>query len=218
EAWPYLERAWELFGERDDNLSRSQLSTLTGRYYMGINNPESAKPYFEEAIDLVEKDSLILQAAVVYEEYSKLLFAEGSFEAAYLALEKFNHYNSQIFEGERIRQIEATNIKFDVSEYQRNLEIAKNEQIFKDEVIEKSREKMLIMVISSIGLCIILLALVRIMRSRRKLIKELSNKNEQLIQAKEEAERLSQLKTKFFSTISHELRTPLYGVIGLTSI
>src|SRR5690606_15956041 len=58
EAWPYLERAWELFGERDDNLSRSQLSTLTGRYYMGINNPESAKPYFEEAIDLVEKDSL----------------------------------------------------------------------------------------------------------------------------------------------------------------
>lgn len=218
EAWRYLERSWELFGDRDDNLSRSQLATLTGRYYMGINNPEKAKPYFEEAIELVEKDSLILQAAVVYEEYAKLLFAEGSFEAAYLALEKFNHYNSQIFERERIRQIEATNIKFDVSEYQRNLEIAKNEQIFKDEVIEKSREKMLIMVISSIGLCIILLALVRIMRSRRKLIKELSDKNEQLIQAKEEAERLSQLKTKFFSTISHELRTPLYGVIGLTSI
>ena len=217
-AWPYLERAWELLGDKNDNLSRSQLATLTGRYFMGVNNPEKAKPYFEEAIDLVETDALILQAAVAYEEYAKLLYAEGNFEEAYRALEKFNHYNSQIFEGERIRQIEATNIKFDVSEYQRNLEIAKNEQIFKDEVIEKSREKMLIMVISSIGLCIILLALVRIMRSRRKLIKELSVKNEQLIQAKEEAERLSQLKTKFFSTISHELRTPLYGVIGLTSI
>ena len=217
-AWPYLERGWELLGDKKDNLSRSQLATLTGRYYLGVNNPEKAKPYFEEAIDLVETDSLILQAAVAYEEYAKLLFVEGNFEAAYLALEKFNHYNSQIFEGERIRQIEATNIKFDVSEYQRNLEIAKKEQIFKDEVIEKSREKMLIMVISSIGLCIILLALVRIMRSRRKLIKELSVKNQQLIQAKEEAERLSQLKTKFFSTISHELRTPLYGVIGLTSI
>ncbi|QED37636.1 response regulator [Antarcticibacterium arcticum] len=217
-AWPYLERAWELFGDRNDNLSRSQLATLTGRYYVGINEPAKAKPYFEEAIQLVEEDSLILQASVVYDEYSKLLYSEGNFEEAFLALEKFQDYNSQIFEQERIRQIEATNIKFDVSEYQKNLEIARNEQLFKDEVIEKSREKMLIMVISSIVLFIILLALVRIMISRRKLIKELSNKNEQLIQAKEEAERLSLLKTKFFSTISHELRTPLYGVIGLTSI
>ncbi len=217
-AWPYLEKAWELFGERNDNLSRSQLATLTGRYYVGINEPAKAKPYFEEAIQLVESDSLILQASVVYDEYSKLLYAEGNFEEAFLALQKFQEYNSQIFEQERIQQIEATNIKFDVSEYQKNLEIARNEQLFKDEVIEKSREKMLIMVISSIGLFIILLALVRIMISRRNLIKELSNKNEQLIQAKEEAERLSLLKTKFFSTISHELRTPLYGVIGLTSI
>jgi CheY-like chemotaxis protein len=39
-----------------------------------------------------------------------------------------------------------------------------------------------------------------------------------LVEAKVEAERLTSLKTKFFSTISHELRTPLYGVIGLTSI
>ena len=36
--------------------------------------------------------------------------------------------------------------------------------------------------------------------------------------AKDNAERLSQLKTQFFSTVSHELRTPLYGVIGLASI
>ncbi len=36
--------------------------------------------------------------------------------------------------------------------------------------------------------------------------------------AKEEAERLSNLKTRFFSTVSHELRTPLYGVVGLASL
>src|SRR5690606_29653226 len=140
------------------------------------------------------------------------------YRAAYEAVQKFNDYRSQIFRQERLKQIEAANIMFDVSEYQRNLEIARSEQIYKDEVIEKSREKMLIMVISSIGLCLILLALVRIMTSRRKLIKELSEKNEELSIAKDEAERLSILKTKFFSTISHELRTPLYGVIGLTSI
>ncbi|HSP40737.1 MAG TPA: response regulator [Gillisia sp.] len=217
-AWPYLERSWELFGDKQDNFIGSQLNNLTGRYYVGINDLTKARPYFEQAIQMVEEDSLILEASHVYKSYSDLLFAEGDYEEAYLALQKFNDYKSQIFEQERIRQIEAANIMFDVSEYQRNLEIAKSEQIYKDEVIEKSREKMLIMVISSIGLCIILLALVKIMSSRRKLIKELSCKNEELSLAKDEAERLSILKTKFFSTISHELRTPLYGVIGLTSI
>jgi len=217
-AWPYLERSWELFGEREDSFVGAQLNNLTGRYYVGINDLKKARPYFERALEMVEKDALILEASHVYEEYSKLLFAEGDYKEAYNALQKFNDYKSQIFRQERIKQIEAANIMFDVDEYQRNLEIARSEQIYKDEVIEKSREKMLIMVISSIGLCIILLALVRIMSSRRKLIKELSVKNAELSMAKDEAERLSILKTKFFSTISHELRTPLYGVIGLTSI
>ncbi len=217
-AWPYLERSWELFGDKKDNFIGSQLNNLTGRYYVGINDLKKARTYFEQAIQMVEQDSLILEASHVYQEYSNLLFAEGNYQEAYLALQKFNEYKSQIFEQERIKQIESANIMFDVSEYQRNLEIAKSEQLYKDEVIEKSREKMFIMVVSSIGLCIILLALVKIIRSRRKLIKELSCKNEELSLAKDEAERLSILKTKFFSTISHELRTPLYGVIGLTSI
>jgi len=217
-AWPYLKRAWDFFGDKNDTYISSHLHTLTGRYHMGLGDYQNARPYFEKAIAMVEEDSLILQASHVYEKYAKLLYAEGNYQDGFIALEKFNAYKSQIFEQERIRQIETANIKFDVSEYQRNLETAKNEQIFKDEVIEKSREKMIVMVISSIILFIILLALIKIIRSRRKLIRELSEKNKELFQAKEEAERLSILKTKFFSTISHELRTPLYGVIGLTSI
>lgn len=217
-AWPYLKRSWELYGEKEDTFIESQLNNLTGRYYVGINQLEKARPYFEEAIIMVEKDSLILQASHVYEEYAKLLYAQGNYQEAFIAINKFNNFKSQIFEQERIQQIEAANVKFDVSEYQRNLEIARNEQLFKDEVIAKSREKMIIMVISSLVLFVILLALIKIAVSRRKLIRELSVKNEELVKAKEEAERLSILKTKFFSTISHELRTPLYGVIGLTSI
>lgn len=218
QAWPYLKQAWELYGEKKDNYIESQLNTLTGRYYLGINQLENARPLFEKAIEMVEEDSLILQASHVFEEYSKLLFAEGNYREAFLALEKFNDYKSQIFQQEKMQQIEAANIKFDVSEYQRNLEIAKNEQVLKDEIIERSRENLIIMIISSIILVIILLALYRISRSRRKLIQEMREKNKELMFAKEEAERLSLLKTRFFSTISHELRTPLYGVIGLASI
>ena len=217
-AYPYLKSAMELFGDSEDNSTSSQLNTLMGRYYMGVNYLETAKPYFEDAIEKVEKDTLILEASLVYKEYASLLFKEGNFEDAFIALEKYNGYKDQIFENEKLKQIRDANIKFEVSQYQEDLQIAKNEQLYKDEVIEKSREKMVVLVISAIVMLIILIILFRITLSRRKLILELSEKNKELFKAKEEAERLSILKTQFFSTISHELRTPLYGVIGLTSI
>lgn len=218
QAEPYLKEFWKMYGDRDDNYAGSQLNNLTGRYYMGIGELEKARPYFEKAVQMVEEDSLILQASDVYKEYAQLLFAEENYREAFLALEKYQDYKSRIFEQDRLKSIEAANIQFDVSQYQQDLELAKNEQLLKDEIIENSREKMVVLVISAIGLLIILLALFRITLSRRRLIKEMSNKNKELLEAKEEAERLTILKTKFFSTISHEIRTPLYGVIGLTSI
>jgi len=217
-ALPYLKNSWELLGNRDDNLIKAQLLTLMGLYNMGINELEEAKSHFEEAILRVEQDTLVLQGSLVYKEYANLLFKQGSYKESFLALEKYDQFNSQIFEKEKLRQIEAANVKFDVIQYQKDLEISKNEQLFKDELIETSREKIVVSSIFSIVLIIILVTLYRISQSRRKLNKNLLEKNKELVFAKEEAERLSILKTKFFSTISHELRTPLYGVIGLTSI
>ncbi|MCJ7758418.1 MAG: ATP-binding protein, partial [Gillisia sp.] len=217
-ALPYLKNSWELLGNRDDNLIKAQLLTLMGRYNVGINELEEAKSHFEEAIQRAEKDTLILEASLVYKEYANLLFKQGSYKEAFLALEKYDQFNSKIFEKEKLRQIEAANVKFDVIQYQKDLEISKNEQLYKDELIEKSQLKTFIAIISSIVLIIIILGLYKNSRYRRKLNKDLLEKNKELVIAKEEAERLSILKTKFFSTISHELRTPLYGVIGLTSI
>jgi signal transduction histidine kinase/CheY-like chemotaxis protein len=217
-ALPYLKSSWKLFGNRDDNLIEAKLLTLMGRYHVGINELERAKVHFEEVIQKVEDDTLILEGSIVYKEYANLLFKQGSYKEAFLALEKYDQFNSQIFEKERLLQIEAANVKFDVIQYQKDLEIARNEQLFKDELIDTSREKMVVSSIFSIVLIIILVILYRLSRSRKKLNKDLLEKNKELVSAKEEAERLSILKTKFFSTISHELRTPLYGVIGLTSI
>ncbi len=217
-ALPYLKKSWKLLGEGDDNLIKAQLLTLMGRYHMGINDLEGAKSHFEEAIQKVENDNLILEASLVYKEYANLLFKQGSYKEGFLALEKYDKFNSQIFEKEKLRQIEVANVKFDVIQYQKDLEISKNEQLFKDELIERSREKIIVSSIFSIVLILILIVLYNIGQSRRRINKELYVKNDELRKAKEEAERLSILKTKFFSTISHELRTPLYGVIGLTSI
>jgi len=53
---------------------------------------------------------------------------------------------------------------------------------------------------------------------RAKANELLQQKNTELILAKESAERASEAKAQFLSTITHELRTPLYAVTGLTHL
>lgn len=216
-AKPFIDRAVEI-GDKKDVYVLTELNYLQGYYYMQLEQYEKAEGYFRKGIELVEENSLILEASSIYWDYATLLYKKEEFKEAFAAMEKYDEYDSKIYEKERLKQIEAANVQYDVNEYQRDLTIAKNEETLKDEIIQRSRERMLIMVISSLILVIILLVLLRISRSRRQLILDMKTQNNELIKAKEEAERLSLLKTKFFSTISHELRTPLYGVIGLTTI
>ena len=217
-AWVYLEKGQELYSDTDNDSYLSQLNFLIARYYVAKENFPLAKEYFEKSVAVVERDSLVVFGGDIFTSYSNLLFSQGDYQEAYIALEKAKLYNDKIFQKEKLEQIQIASAKFDVGEYQRDLEIARKEQLYKDGLIAKSKERMYIMIGSFVILIVIIILVYRINLSRRNLIKELSKKNEELVEAKEEAERLSNLKTKFFSTISHELRTPLYGVIGLTSI
>jgi len=54
--------------------------------------------------------------------------------------------------------------------------------------------------------------------NRKKLADQLTLKNSEYLEAKEESERLAASKSDFFNTVSHELRTPLYGVIGMSTL
>ncbi|WP_347372983.1 response regulator [Aequorivita sp. Q41] len=53
---------------------------------------------------------------------------------------------------------------------------------------------------------------------RAKANELLQDKNSELQEAKEKAEKASQAKAQFLSTITHELRTPMYTVTGLTHL
>jgi signal transduction histidine kinase/ActR/RegA family two-component response regulator len=74
----------------------------------------------------------------------------------------------------------------------------------------------------SIALIVILslltLSLYKNNNLRAKANELLQDKNNELLLAKEKAEKASLAKAQFLSTITHELRTPLYAVTGLTHL
>ena len=217
-AFPYLERAKGLLKDDANVVTRSNLNTLYGMYYSGKGEYERSKKFFERGIAMAEKDSLIVEASFAYEEFADMLFRSKNYNAAYVALDKHQEYREKIFSRDKNLQREAVYERFQTEEYKKDLEAAQREQLYKDEVLKKTQQLSAIMVISLIVMFFFLIMLFRNNRIRKRLIGQLRDKNLELKEAKEEAERLSNLKTRFFSTVSHELRTPLYGVVGLASL
>ncbi|WP_103068471.1 response regulator [Aquimarina sediminis] len=75
-----------------------------------------------------------------------------------------------------------------------------------------------VLLLSCVLLIVGLIFLFRKYTSKKRSNEGLKEKNEQLIEAKIEAEKLTNTKSQFISTVSHELRTPLYGVVGITTL
>ena len=102
--------------------------------------------------------------------------------------------------------------------------IAKNSDSHINENIENNKNTKLSKISAIVSVSMILvftlltIALLKIISSRAKTNKLLQETNNELLLAKEKAEKANLAKAKFLSTITHELRTPLYAVTGLTHL
>lgn len=219
EAYPVLLEAKQV--ARKDSLNfRANVEALmlSGRYHSEKDNSRLAEDDLLEAVDIALNQNLFTEEEEVQKELALFYEKQGDFESAYFHLTRQLQLANELFKNKNASEIQTAIARFDLKEYQRELEISKKEELYKDELFTSSQKTVSIFVIASIVLLIASILIFYMYRSRKQFIKKLKQNNEQLQQAKENAEKLSKLKTQFFSTISHELRTPLYGVIGIASI
>ncbi|MDH7445798.1 tetratricopeptide repeat-containing hybrid sensor histidine kinase/response regulator [Aquimarina sp. 2201CG14-23] len=217
-AIPYLEEAEKLVIENRDIEGYCEVQYLKGK--MALNNNEMAKAegYFKDAIGIAEKHNMLLELSYTYEALAEMHQKQGNIEEAFKDLKLYHEYKDKVYDKDKLKQIEVAKVSFSVDEFKRELEITKTEKEYQANM---ARVNKTINIISVVGLILLLGVIFFIYigyRSKKKLSDVLKEKNAQLIEAKSEAEKLTQVKSQFISTVSHELRTPLYGVVGITSL
>ncbi|PNQ75313.1 hypothetical protein C1T31_04050 [Hanstruepera neustonica] len=154
----------------------------------------------------------------IYKDLSMSFAQLENSESAYNYLVLHNNYREQFINEEKVKQENIAKSKFYLAEYKQIAERANAERIVQEQITQKIKNINIAIFVTIIVLAISLIMMYRNYLSKRKLNHILEAQNKQLEIAKEQAEKSSQLKTKFISNVTHELRTPLYGVVGITSL
>ncbi len=216
-AYPYLIEAKELADYTGNPIAVNDVNCLMGRYYSGINDFDNAMPYFNKVIKVGTEKQLYSSLIDAYKAKSDFFEKHGESDSALFNIKQYIFYRNKFFDEEKLKQLEIAKVNFNVNEFQRELEATKKEK----EYLSKITTNNIVISITSIGLILLLGAAFFFYsgyRSKKKLNSVLQEKNIELIQAKTEAENLTNVKSQFISTVSHELRTPLYGVVGITTL
>ncbi len=217
-AYPYLSKARKLITAKASNTNKTVINALLAQYFLHEKMYGRVETHTKRAISYAEKDNLHEELAKAYKIYSDLYKAKKDYQKAYTLLNE--HYKNLVISNNKKRLIELqkANVKYEVEQYKRELEVAENEAKERKFQIIRWKTTIILGIIFIIISFIFLISSYKNNAQKRKLNQDLLEKNKELKKAKETAEQVSVLKSQFVSTVSHELRTPLYGVIGLTSM
>lgn len=191
---------------------------MFGKYHLLRKEYAQADIFFEKATVQGMELNMLVELSDVWLAKSQMYSEMEKPDLAYKALTKHNEYKDKVFNASNLSQLEITKARFSVDEYRRELDKTRREKEFQESLAYKNRIITIVAFITAFIFWVLLVTIFYNYKAKNRLTKLLEQNNKELEAAKDEAEKLSQLKSQFISTVSHELRTPLYGVVGLTSL
>jgi len=211
----YVNKYYQRFG---DESTQVVYNMLNGMYHRYVGANKVSESYFLNAISLGKKSGEKNDLAFTHEEYSKLLLQMGNYKKAYENLAIYNKITEDIYNDDLLKKANVAGVNLQLDEYKREIDRIEVERKLQAQSLKKSRIIVALFIAVFLVLLLLLYSLYKNFNFKKKANQELTIANEELIIAKDNAEKASQAKTQFVSTISHELRTPLYGVIGITNL
>ena len=121
-------------------------------------------------------------------------------------IEKMNAENNELLL--KNRNLELAQFKAETERTQ-SLMVAKQAE---------SERQLMILKFILIFFCFFAIALTLYLYLRRKSIRQLQEKNEELTIARDRAEQADKMKTHFMQNMSHEIRTPLNAIVGFSQL
>lgn len=203
----YFQEAYELSQSSSLVKGRSIVGYLYMKMsdcYYELGDETNYKYYYDQSIAYAQEYSFYGILATLYRSKSERYYVDNKPEEAFLALREYTQVADTIY---TFRELEIA------KEVEANIRIKDTKEKLIQATVEKEKQAIAYRKSQVSNVIFIMLSIVLLLG-----VYAIFKKNKQLKIAKEKAEALSNVKSKFYSEISHELRTPLYAVIELSRL
>ncbi len=185
-AIKYYEKALSVFNTLGNKNGLSVTYLTLSYFYRDLEkykiSRENLKKSFEITREIGAKHTLMK----IYEAFAYLDSVDGKFLSAYENIKKYTQLKDTIYKSEKSEQIAEMQTKFDTEQKEKENELLK-EKNAKNELLNQ-RKNIIILSVSGILFLVLILGVivVRTSRIRKKINKELQEKNFEINQQKEE--------------------------------
>jgi len=190
----------------------------TGMIALQTKNYSVALDFLEKALELNKTTKNLKSKENILLQLSKCYKGMRNFDQAYSYLEEYHLLKMHLAEIINAKQNQENFRQFKRDEAYKAI-IKKNKEQQQAEDANKYSKLINILAIALITILSLLsLSLYKNNIIRNESNKLLKEKNQELIIAKNNAEKASKARAEFLSTVSHELRTPLNAINGITHL
>lgn len=217
-AIEYLNKAFGIWEKEDDKYHMCYYYMNMGEIMLDIKKTREAGQYLRQAEKLAQILGSQDLLAKTYEFMSDYNAARKDFASAYSYLNKSKQINDSILNAETTEKVSQIQYRYEIAKRE-----ADNEHLVKqnlDKELQLSKKNLFLYVLSAILLLIVLLAIVLVSqnRIRKKVNKQLTDKNKLIGQQKDELLKLNASKDKFLSILAHDIKNPLSSIQGISDL
>lgn len=204
EAFKYLNLAKGQIDNIESLNASGEIYKCFAKAYIKTNETEKVLLYINKSITFFEESGHLEGLSEAYTLKADFLKTQRKYSESNAALKKLIKVKSKINNLKQLSITKKIQIEYDLKEHQERYDFLLKEKAAKESLLRNTKI-----------FNIILTAIIGLLLIGANVIYK---KNKEFKIARDKAEKLSVLKSKFYSEISHELRTPLYAVIELSSI
>ncbi len=202
----------------DQSYSKAKLYTNKANALLLLNKINEAIVTNDLAMQIGEEFDYAEIRSECYELYSRIYEKKEDYLSSLKSLRAHEKIKDSLFNTNKEIIVQEASAKLNLDESNVLIEELTEENIQQQKSLKLGRLTTILSIALITILSLLTLSLYKNNNLRARANELLQNKNTELLLAKENAERASEAKVQFLSTITHELRTPLYAVTGLTHL